>query len=751
MSKISLDVRALGNIRNRINDLYRRIGSIENSLSSARNSLDWDVRNHNGIDGSFCNVLEDISDREIELMKAEQFLISTIQSYKDAECQLLVKLNMNNEDPKPEEKEAYEQIKDLILLTIKSLTRILNSYFRKILMRSPYFLIIAQLGRILKILIALGIKLNNEQLEENEPDKTHIPILNGVLEYNIDEYNPDVLIMQKRLNELGYTDANGNKLEEDGIFGSRTLEAVNKYKEEYNLWNSGEHEGKVGTTTWEHMFTNPKVPYEPEGDNAGTGEGNGTQEPPSNGTYSDGLVNIDTLITLVDDYSDFTYTDAQGNVCEGLQIHYDWAGKMSLEEINAKMIELGLSADDPNLQQKMIDLANNEGIRLGIDCSGLVLQLINQSTNGMAIEYYKEVIPGLENVSDVMHYGISAANLTSLEYSTKIETLSDVRPGDYIRFDDGAHIGIIYKVEGNTIYYIHSSGGKGPHKGTITVSEEGMTGLDLKNHGTFDDWSPEYSQRIGSLFNYICRPNFLYSNDTISQPENVPPVTANNQESTQMMNNLRNNTSLGLSQEKKDSMIIMGTTLLNEGYEPAFVAGVLSNIQAEGTTGKFESSNYVSNPGDKPDYLVYMDSNYNYRSEFSGKNISEVGIEKTYNVLKELERNGYTGKFGLGSVQWTGSRTMGLINCYIEVCGKDGYPTKEQCLQAESLFIAREFNNDYHYVYEKWESQYKNADNAAYGAGSIVCTDYEVPTDRFNKAVTRGNNSENIYDVMMGS
>ena len=51
------------------------------------------------------------------------------------------------------------------------------------------------------------------------------------------------------------------------------------------------------------MFTNPKVPYEPEGDNAGTGEEMGHRSL-SNGTYSDGLVNIDTLITLVDDYSD---------------------------------------------------------------------------------------------------------------------------------------------------------------------------------------------------------------------------------------------------------------------------------------------------------------------------------------------------------------------------------------------------------------------------------------------------------------
>lgn len=319
MSKITIDAKALENIRNRINDLYRRVGSIENSLSSVRNSLDWDVRNRNGIDGSFCNVLEDISDREIELLKAEQFFTSTIESYKNAERQLLVKLNMNSDGPKPEENNAYDQIKDLILSTIKSLTKILNSYYKRILMASPYFLLIAQLRRILKRLLALGFKLKNEQLEEPKPDKTHLPILDGVLEYNINEYNADVLIMQKRLNELGYTDVDGNKLEEDGIFGPRTLEAVNKYKEEYNLWNHGEYEGKVGITTWEHMFTNTKVPYNNE-------------SIPSGETNNEGSV------------------DVEPNTGEYSEFAYNWTGEHVTPEFKSKVIEiaqkLGIDPDD---------------------------------------------------------------------------------------------------------------------------------------------------------------------------------------------------------------------------------------------------------------------------------------------------------------------------------------------------------------------------------------------------------------------
>lgn len=220
---------------------------------------------------------------------------------------------------------------------------------------------------------------------------------------------------------------------------------------------------------------------------------------------------------------------------------------------------------------------------------------------------------------------------------------------------------------------------------------------------------------------------------------------------SELVDRLRNDTSLGLSQAKKETMIIMASTLLKEGYEPAFVAGILGNILAEGTAGAFESSAYIKNPAQEPGYLAYIDKKYNYRSEFSGKNISEVGVAKTYALLQELEKSGYEGKFGLGCVQWTGGRTMGLIDCYIEVCGENGYPTTEQCLQAESLFIARELNGNYQYVYDAWLSEYGDKDNSAYGAGSVVCLKYEVPAHRDEKAITRGNSAQAIYNVMTGS
>lgn len=218
-----------------------------------------------------------------------------------------------------------------------------------------------------------------------------------------------------------------------------------------------------------------------------------------------------------------------------------------------------------------------------------------------------------------------------------------------------------------------------------------------------------------------------------------------------IVNNFKNDTRSGISQSKKETMTTVLSTLLDKGYEPAFAAGVLGNILAEGSAGYFESSAYKKSK--EPAYLVYMDANFNYREEFSGKHISQVGIKKTYEVLKKLEKINYKGKFGLGACQWTGARTMTLIKCYIEVCGKDAFPTAKECLLAENAMVVKEIDGSYNYVYKDWKSQYgkSNGADAAYGAGSIVCKKYEVPHDTDTQAKIRADNAKKIYNSMMGS
>lgn len=78
------------------------------------------------------------------------------------------------------------------------------------------------------------------------------------LQLNVKGVDGQVKLLQKRLNELGYKDSKGNLLIVDGIFGKRTLQAVNEYKKINKLDNKGVNEGIVGTTTWEYLLQDTK-------------------------------------------------------------------------------------------------------------------------------------------------------------------------------------------------------------------------------------------------------------------------------------------------------------------------------------------------------------------------------------------------------------------------------------------------------------------------------------------------------------
>ena len=190
-------------------------------------------------------------------------------------------------------------------------------------------------------------------------------------------------------------------------------------------------------------------------------------------------------------------------------------------------------------------------------------------------------------------------------------------------------------------------------------------------------------------------------------------------------------------------MLKAAERLLNENYEVEFLAGVLGNIQNEGTPGKFESSNYKSNPSAKPPYLEYMDKHFDYRNKFSGKSIKDVGISAALKLAKNAKASGYEGKFGLGMIQWTGSRTLGLLESYQNYASSDK-PTSEECIDAEVNFMLDELQGDYVQVYNTW----KKGDKTASSAGEIVCREYEKPKEKDAQSKNRAKNATKIYNVL---
>ena len=191
----------------------------------------------------------------------------------------------------------------------------------------------------------------------------------------------------------------------------------------------------------------------------------------------------------------------------------------------------------------------------------------------------------------------------------------------------------------------------------------------------------------------------------------------------------------------------MAKVLLDEGYEPAFVAGILANIYSEGTVGIFEYYNKNAY------YMPYMQDHYNYKAKYSGKLIyNGISLSELKNLMDELKANGYPGKFGLGCVQWTGGRTYNLVNMYIKVANGSDTITKEQAFEAEALMISSELKGSHKNVYNSWKASVSNNINsrtAANEAGKIICNKYEIPANHAQKAITRGNLAADFYDIMM--
>ncbi len=93
----------------------------------------------------------------------------------------------------------------------------------------------------------------------------------------------DVVALQKKLNDLGYRDENGNKLKVDGNMGAHTVAALNKFKNEVLPGgNKGANQGVVGATTWEKLG----LKLESSNNSKSSGGSSNSTKSPSSGTSS---------------------------------------------------------------------------------------------------------------------------------------------------------------------------------------------------------------------------------------------------------------------------------------------------------------------------------------------------------------------------------------------------------------------------------------------------------------------------------
>lgn len=276
-------------------------------------------------------------------------------------------------------------------------------------------------------------------------------------------------------------------------------------------------------------------------------------------------------------------------------------------------------------------------------------------------------------------------------------------------------------------------------------------------------------------------------NVTPMNEKNIPP----NLTVAEMVANLRASSSLG---SKKDAIANVAETLMKAGFEAPFAAGVCANVYSEGTYGFLESSKYVSNYQKRPKYFCYLDggdyytkqSNGQYKltavylsaeeikkytgsvearqrygaekyywNNWSGKYVYNLDLNALQAFIDKLTAEGWVGKFGMGVTQWTGGRTRKLMARYRKYAGAGSATiTKQQVIAAENEMILYDLQGDYKKVYTEWKSTNKNGlycPESARSAGSLVCLKYEIPANKEQSAVTRGDRAAKFYKIMIGA
>lgn len=218
---------------------------------------------------------------------------------------------------------------------------------------------------------------------------------------------------------------------------------------------------------------------------------------------------------------------------------------------------------------------------------------------------------------------------------------------------------------------------------------------------------------------------------------------------------------------KKAAMIAVASRMLSDGFEPAFVAGALGNVAKEGSCGKFENvfsytKTFVEKSyGARHNYIAHMNGwtewcdhgmDYSEYRQYSGKYIyNGFSLAAVTEMVERFRDEGWLATFGLGCMQWTWGQTLELLKLYKEAAGDSDTITYEQCVAAEARMIAdRLMKHTAHTTWQKQNADAPEISDAAYSAGYLICTKYEIPANKEAQGILRGNIAREIYAVMLG-
>lgn len=176
---------------------------------------------------------------------------------------------------------------------------------------------------------------------------------------------------------------------------------------------------------------------------------------------------LTTLNTGCSAYTAFSYNGSS------IKLPYYLGGKKTPDQIRTAITNWGGSSKTAAEIQTYV---TNNPSTTGIDCSGFAYYVLNEATSGDVRTYFENKLNLAGKLSYA--YGISASNLTSTAYGTKITAAKDIKPGCVINSDNGGHILVVHSVNKNSagvvtsIVYAHSNPSYGPHHASINIGDQ---------------------------------------------------------------------------------------------------------------------------------------------------------------------------------------------------------------------------------------------------------------------------------------
>ena len=424
-----------------------------------------------------------------------------------------------------------------------------------------------------------------------------------------------------------------------------------------------------------------------------------------------------------------TYQFTQSSDTQKLRFIADVYGKRTIDELTEK--QQNQSAADI-----IHYLCTDEKYGYGLDDSTLepayILKIINMRY-AMALNAYQQYI------DTVLASDVSDETAAAIMENKDVLTGVDISEDSIRKYTDGMYFASIIGYTGQISQDEYDALDKDEKKKYSLSDIVGKAGIEQSMDNVLQGKKGEttvYVDNLGRVTDTVSRKDPEAGNDVYLT------IDKNLQESTYK---LLEEKIAGIVLSKLQNVLEYDTSSVDDSKNLIIpVSDAYYNLIGNAVidSGHFSSSD--AKTAEQQVYSIFQEKSvektiYRFMTEKMGLNTAAAcGI--LANVEREcdfrIHLTSYDGGYGI--VQWTGSRNRNLKNW----CKKNGYDY--QSLEGQLRFLEYELEGGYSKILKKLR-KIENSPAGAYEAAYYFCYNFEIPANRTQNSVRRGNIAKNTY------